>query len=44
MGVGRLQPRGEALMVLTRDECTPPDVQSEIEALPNVYRTRLLKL
>jgi len=44
MGVGRLQPRGEALMVLTLDEPVPPDVRAEIEALPDVYSTRPLSL
>ncbi|MBN1935284.1 MAG: phosphoglycerate dehydrogenase [Anaerolineae bacterium] len=44
MGVGRLQVRGEALMVLTLDEFAPPHVQAEIEALPGVHAIRLLEL
>ena len=44
MGVGRLQPRGEALMALTLDEYAPPQVRAQIEALPDVYSTRMLKL
>ena len=44
MGVGRLQPRGEALMVLTLDECVSPQVRAEIEGLPDVYSARLLSL
>jgi D-3-phosphoglycerate dehydrogenase len=44
MGVGRLQPRGEALMVLTLDECASPQVRSEIEGLSDVYSARLLCL
>jgi hypothetical protein len=44
MAVGRLAARGEALMALSLDEPAPPEVRAEIEALPDVYRTRLLKL
>jgi D-3-phosphoglycerate dehydrogenase len=44
MGVGRLQPRGEALMVLTLDECVSPEARAEIEALPDVYATQSLEL
>jgi len=44
MGVGRLQPRGEALMALTLDEPAPPGVRKQIEELPNVYSTELLEL
>jgi D-3-phosphoglycerate dehydrogenase len=44
MGVGRLQPRGEALMVLTLDEYASPEVQAEIEALSDVYTVRMLEL
>jgi D-3-phosphoglycerate dehydrogenase len=44
MGVGRLQPRGEALMVLTLDECASPKVLAEIETLSDVYSVRLLEL
>ncbi len=44
MGVGRLRPRGEAMMVLTLDEYLSPEVQAQIEAIPDVYTTRLLIL
>ncbi len=44
MAVGRLEPRGEALMVLTLDEVAPPRVLAEIEALPDIYETRMLDL
>jgi D-3-phosphoglycerate dehydrogenase len=44
MAVGRLQPRGEALMALTVDECVSPEVRAEIEALSDVYSTQLLEL
>ena len=44
MSVGRLQPRGESLMVLTLDEPASPQARAEIEALDDVYSTRLLKL
>jgi D-3-phosphoglycerate dehydrogenase len=44
MAVGRLEPRGEALMVLTLDDLAPAEVLAEIEALSDVYATRLLNL
>jgi D-3-phosphoglycerate dehydrogenase len=44
MSVGRLQPRGEALMALTLDELAPPAVRAEIESLADVYRTEVLVL
>jgi len=44
MAVGRLAARGEALMALSLDEPTTPEIRAEIEALPDVYRTRLLRL
>jgi D-3-phosphoglycerate dehydrogenase len=44
MAVGRLEPRGEALMALTLDEAATPEVRAEIESLADVYHTRLLKL
>jgi D-3-phosphoglycerate dehydrogenase len=44
MGLGRLQPRGDALMALTLDEPASPEVQAEIEALKDIYSVRLLKL
>jgi D-3-phosphoglycerate dehydrogenase len=44
MGLGRLEPRGDALMALTLDEPASPEVQAEIEALKDIYNVRLLKL
>ena len=44
MAVGRLEPRGEALMVLTLDEPAPPAVLAEIEALAGVYSARMVDL
>jgi D-3-phosphoglycerate dehydrogenase len=44
MAVGRLEPRGEALMALTLDEPASPEVRAEIESLADVYHTRLLAL
>jgi D-3-phosphoglycerate dehydrogenase len=44
MAVGRLEARGEALMTLTLDEEATPEVLAEIEALNDIYRTRLLKV
>jgi D-3-phosphoglycerate dehydrogenase len=44
MGVGRLQPRGKSLMVLTLDEYAPPEVRAEIASLADVYAIRLLQL
>ena len=44
MAVGRLEPRGEALMVLTLDEVAPPRVLAEIGALPDIYETRMLDM
>ena len=43
MHVGRLQRRGEALMVLSLDEFAPPAVQDRIEALEDIYAVRLLE-
>lgn len=44
MAVGRLEPRGKALMVLTLDEPAPPTVLAEIEALAGVYGVRQVDL
>ena len=43
MTMGRLQQRGEALMVLTLDEYAPPEVQARIEALEDIYAVRMLE-
>ncbi len=42
MTVGRLERRGEALMVLTLDERAPLEVQARIEALDDIFAVRLL--
>jgi D-3-phosphoglycerate dehydrogenase len=44
MGLGRLEPRGDALMALTLDETASPEVQAEIEALEDIHSVRLLEL
>ncbi|MBN1640972.1 MAG: phosphoglycerate dehydrogenase [Anaerolineae bacterium] len=44
MAVGRLEPRGEALMALTLDEPTTPEVRAEMESVSDIYHTRLLRL
>jgi D-3-phosphoglycerate dehydrogenase len=44
MGLGRLEPRGDALMALTLDEPASPEVQAEIEALKDIHSVRLLEL
>ncbi len=44
MGLGRLQPRGDALMALTFDEYAPPEVLAEIKQIPDIYSVRLLQL
>ncbi|MBN2240266.1 MAG: phosphoglycerate dehydrogenase [Dehalococcoidales bacterium] len=42
--VGRLKPRGEALMILTLDEPVPEEVQQKLLAVPDVYSARFVKL
>ncbi|NLF00460.1 MAG: phosphoglycerate dehydrogenase [Anaerolineales bacterium] len=44
MAVGRQQPRGDSLMVLTVDEYVTPEVRAQIAALPDVHSVRLLEL
>jgi len=44
MGLGRLQPRGDALMALTFDEYAPAEVLEEIKQIPDIYSVRLLQL
>jgi D-3-phosphoglycerate dehydrogenase len=44
MAVGRLEPRGEALMTLTLDESASQEILARIEALDDIYSTRLLKV
>ena len=44
MEVGRLSPRGRAMMVIGLDDPVPPEVLAEINALPQIYDARLVKL
>ncbi len=44
MQVGRLHPRGEALMILTLDDPVPDEVRARISAFPDVDRVRTAKL
>ncbi len=44
MHVGRLKPRGEALMILALDEPLPEDVINKIKSIPNIQTAQLVKL
>ena len=44
MHLGRLKPRGEALLVLTMDEPMPEAEQQKILAIPDVYSVTLVSL
>jgi len=44
MHVGRLKPRGEALMILTLDEPVPEEVQRKMLSVPDVYSVKFVKL
>jgi D-3-phosphoglycerate dehydrogenase len=44
MNVGRLQPRGQALMILALDEALSEDKQQKILAIPGVDTVKLVKL
>jgi len=44
MHVGRLKPRGQALMVLALDEPLPEEQQQQILAIPDVFNVKLVKL
>ncbi len=44
MHLGRLQPRGSALMILALDEPLPEEQRREILTLPDVSTTKLVKL
>jgi D-3-phosphoglycerate dehydrogenase len=44
MHLGRLEPRGQALLVLTLDEPLPPGQQQQILDLPDVYSVKLVEL
>jgi D-3-phosphoglycerate dehydrogenase / 2-oxoglutarate reductase len=44
MEVGRLSPRGRAMMVLGLDDPVPPEVLKEIQSLPHIHSARLVQL
>jgi len=44
MHVGRLKPRGQALMILALDEPLPEDVLKKIKAVPDINTAKLVKL
>ena len=44
MHLGRLKPRGQALMILALDEPLPEPQQKMILAIPNVYSVKLVKV
>lgn len=44
MHVGRLKPRGQALMVLALDEPLPEKQRQQVKSLPDVYTAKLVKL
>lgn len=44
MEVGRLEPRGRAMMVLGLDDPVPPNVLEEVRRIPHVYGARLVEL
>jgi len=44
MLLGRLKPRGQALMILVLDEPLPENVRQQILAIPDIYTAKLVKL
>ena len=44
MHVGRLKPRGEALMILLLDELLPEETQQQILSIPDIYTAKVVKL
>jgi D-3-phosphoglycerate dehydrogenase len=44
MKVGRLSPRGRAMMVLGLDDLVPPETMEEIQALTHVYSAKLVAM
>ncbi len=44
MHLSRLNPRGQALMILALDEPLSKEQQQQILSLPDVYSTKLVKL
>ena len=44
MHLGRLKPRGQALMILALDEPLPEETRQQILSIPDVYSAKLVKL
>ncbi|MFC1939151.1 phosphoglycerate dehydrogenase [Chloroflexota bacterium] len=44
MHLGRLKPRGQALMILVLDEPLPEEQQQQILSIPDIYTIKLVKL
>jgi D-3-phosphoglycerate dehydrogenase len=44
MHLGRLKPRGQALMILALDEALPEKQQQQILAIPDVHNVKLVKM
>ena len=44
MHVGRLKPRGRALMILTLDELLPEKQQQQMLSIPDIYTAKVVKL
>ncbi len=44
MHVGRLKPRGQALMILALDEPLPEEQRQQILSVPDIYSAKLVKL
>jgi len=44
MHLGRLEQRGQALLVLTLDEPLPEEQQQQILAIPDVYSVKMVEL
>jgi D-3-phosphoglycerate dehydrogenase len=44
MQVGRLEPRGQALMLLALDREISEEVRQQLLAIPDVYTAKLVKL
>jgi hypothetical protein len=44
MQVGRLHPRGDALMILTLDDPVPPLVRERIAAYPDINEVHVARL
>ncbi len=44
MHVGRLKPRGRALMILNLDELLPEEQQQKISSIPDIYTAKVIRL